>query len=909
MDDDHVGDKRARLLASRTRWSEIGDVTSTQPITRAVTERYNQDSINQWNIHIINKDAKQMRVQEYTAQDLKETGMSEDNVALFSKESLSCKNTVQGFLSSYPERPPLTSAWNSLTSGITGHSGPPSAMDVLNLWQDDPEELLLDLGFGAEEPDITVKIPARFINHQSQARGINLKVFLEAQQNRIDIENPDVKNRFRQIEVLQQVTTAFSSLVGGASSGAQKPVELSEEARVRRKRVGMLFRNASKKSLSRLTKYRDERPLSPSLAGQPSSPELPGDLPIDKRIPLKRGSLSPLVEEQTLISEGAEPTETTSISQFKSSSPRGGKELKNVTSVISSAKAGTGMPAESFELEEIQSFDEGSIGGICTGTADQPGSNVRAYLTRVRTNSCQSDSSGFLEEPFVPAYPNPGPELMKVLNAMSGDSTESPQKSMDQEIHPPYTQDPDKSLKQTEFSSIDSNINGEMGPAHNRMITSVDYTTKSHLQDTDITDCLVNKKVLQKDVVGNCVGESTIIQEDSPGLHDNNANAVQNTTLQMDSPVLHDYGESFNESEKFQNNLSPSGDVVVDRDSQTKIWKSDVSVYKTDSSSTDPKAGTENNVPSTTIGYYGRSVSVQMCSSLASQSSLRGSISHNSPAGHSPTSDSHLRRESRDHLNSDVANISDKAQSTNTTTTMEHTLLKPWLSQETFKGSYSLDKARSYEEDTRWAAALWSGVQSCGSCRHKQQCCCQNKISEKQYSGSPEHLNPTSSLPYSMDELISMMRCMWKFRKMLTELEERLEEEQETVNSSFSDEHRAELQDILKLRTAVKQESEMLEQQLNELVQAYDDNMKMKMSRLLDEQSHLCTQLRFTPQPGHISKKSVAIQCTLLTDSPESCLSTQLTDDTRLIQKADKLDFVGFIRSLKDGSINNDSLE
>lgn len=67
-------------------------------------------------------------------------------------------------------------------------------MDVLTLWQDDPEELLLDLGFGVEEPDITVKIPARFINHQSQARGINIQVFLEAQQNRVDIENPDVRS-------------------------------------------------------------------------------------------------------------------------------------------------------------------------------------------------------------------------------------------------------------------------------------------------------------------------------------------------------------------------------------------------------------------------------------------------------------------------------------------------------------------------------------------------------------------------------------------------------------------------------------------------------------------------------------------------------------------------------------------
>lgn len=44
---------------------------------------------------------------------------------------------------------------------------------------------------------------------------------------------------------------------------------------------------------------------------------------------------------------------------------------------------------------------------ICEG-------NERVCLSRVRTSSCQSDSSGFLEEPFVPAYPNPGPELMKV---------------------------------------------------------------------------------------------------------------------------------------------------------------------------------------------------------------------------------------------------------------------------------------------------------------------------------------------------------------------------------------------------------------------------------------------------------------------------------------------------------------
>ena len=69
-----------------------------------------------------------------------------------------------------------------------------SVMDVLNLWKDDPEEVLFDLGFGSDEPDLSGRIPARFINHQSHARGINIQVLLEAQKNRLDIENPDVSS-------------------------------------------------------------------------------------------------------------------------------------------------------------------------------------------------------------------------------------------------------------------------------------------------------------------------------------------------------------------------------------------------------------------------------------------------------------------------------------------------------------------------------------------------------------------------------------------------------------------------------------------------------------------------------------------------------------------------------------------
>lgn len=68
-------------------------------------------------------------------------------------------------------------------------------MDMNDLWNDDPVALFLELGFGSDEPDLSMRIPARFINSQSQANGINLQVFLEAQKSRLDLENPDVSSK------------------------------------------------------------------------------------------------------------------------------------------------------------------------------------------------------------------------------------------------------------------------------------------------------------------------------------------------------------------------------------------------------------------------------------------------------------------------------------------------------------------------------------------------------------------------------------------------------------------------------------------------------------------------------------------------------------------------------------------
>ncbi|XP_037829254.1 protein ITPRID1 [Kryptolebias marmoratus] len=168
-------------------------------------------------------------------------------------------------------------------------------MDMFNLWNDDPVEALLDLGFGCDEPDLSGRIPIRFLRCQSQARGITLQLFLDAQKNRVDFENPDISNRFRQIEVLQQVTTAFSLLVGSGSSHLKvSPRNMSPDAQEKRRRMGMLFRQASKKSLSQIHRNKSLGVAAPAAnLLNPESQQLPSSL-IDTQVQLKRDNPGPL---------------------------------------------------------------------------------------------------------------------------------------------------------------------------------------------------------------------------------------------------------------------------------------------------------------------------------------------------------------------------------------------------------------------------------------------------------------------------------------------------------------------------------------------------------------------------------------------------------------------------------------
>ncbi|KAM4705104.1 protein ITPRID1 [Rhinophrynus dorsalis] len=326
-------------------------------------------------------------------------------------------------LHDYLETPPIL-RWDPYLKPVS--SCPTSIRDLLKLSEADPFDLLFDLGFGVDEPDICTKIPSRFIMSPSEARGINICVFLEAQKKRMDIENPSLCGRFRQLEVLEQVTNAFSSLLHDVNtsqtSGTAKEVTAGKKSTLtkeKRKRICQLLRKFSKK-----TKVLDQNSgpaptKTETCVNQHDQNETTKDnsgtmfFQKTRMCFPEHGSLDVLTDENTpggnikdAICQKQESLQSVTqvssvhahVKQYILSTDMPCKSrIFRRPRVMSKTIKKTPVPnrlqpPDSFELEEVQSFEEEYPRVISHDSISEMS----------RTNSFQSDSSGFQEEPPEP---------------------------------------------------------------------------------------------------------------------------------------------------------------------------------------------------------------------------------------------------------------------------------------------------------------------------------------------------------------------------------------------------------------------------------------------------------------------------------------------------------------------------
>ncbi|XP_053287248.1 protein ITPRID2 isoform X1 [Pleuronectes platessa] len=119
--------------------------------------------------------------------------------------------------------PPSFHLGNSMTSSCPSSSytckTTSSVSEVLDMYSEDAEETLYELGFGNDEPQATVRIPPRFFTFPSQAEGISFRLFLDAQLRRIREEDPSLSlaSRFRQVQTLTAMANVFYSLYSHVS--------------------------------------------------------------------------------------------------------------------------------------------------------------------------------------------------------------------------------------------------------------------------------------------------------------------------------------------------------------------------------------------------------------------------------------------------------------------------------------------------------------------------------------------------------------------------------------------------------------------------------------------------------------------------------------------------------------------
>ncbi|KAM5158270.1 protein ITPRID1 [Mantella aurantiaca] len=880
------------------------------------------------------------------------------------------KLSVKDYMSSlhsYMETPPAAKR-----DGGEKHAAitPTSISEMLKLCEADPVELLIDLGFGTDEPDICTKIPARFIMTPSEARGINTRVFIEAQKRRMEIENPNLCGRFRQLEVLEQVTSAFSSLLNDVHfvrKTEDTNLKKSTLTQEKRKRIRQLLWK-----FSRQAKIVDENP-SPCMVTDGLTEKQDEHEPLkdtENVNVLKRTHSTDQENAEVLSKEQLSTTDNGNVSPLR---PEGLNMLyapakqynlnemagkirtlrgcKVLSKTFRKASAQNKLqPPDSFELEEVQSFEE-----------DYPKALNQDRISEItRTNSCQSDSSGFQEDP-------PEPLPLKNLHGSSD--------SIDSQV----------TLHGKSSSSEFPDITEEYDDVH-------DFATPLVTENATVTSTsrsLQTDKDTYKSLSINTENSDDLFQS----FESHNDHFDDMKELDQQKPMSED---TENEMEEINNGIDylkdgEQEDQMDHRQTQTPVsseveYPIYVTHYLSDIRKTHPEFSSETDDQDSFEGHVSLQVksdsesnsfaddecsvvssSVKWTSSPMSRSQSF-SFHAQTPPGSVDYSDHELHQKSTfqteintniyksvtiqmsAHLQQDQGECSSRQHSLYSTSNDRnevHALLNcvadrkdassqteiGWLDECYTNNHCSHQRSHFLHESHSFDTALWVHHHSshsvpniaCCHCCHSHHCCisgcpttCRHNVPirpSSPYINIERELSDTLSLLRESlidlslsrdDDLEKMRKACQTYREKLLETEQDLLEQQAGCFNILTSEERETIRRLHLLRQDVLREATELEFNLDERARHVKEAISVQLEQVLQEQSRLYSELEFSDLNSESRAdgrrrnfyKSQSFPSTSASNVPEEVPEIK-TNSVEADTQSQKIDFSTILQNIK----------
>ncbi|MGH0180195.1 UNVERIFIED_CONTAM: hypothetical protein FKN15_003790 [Acipenser sinensis] len=212
--------------------------------------------------------------------------------------------------------------------------------------------ILYNLGFGQDELALPARIPTRFFNFPSSLQGINFRLFLESQLQRVREEDPclTLASRFRQVEVLTTMANAFYSLYSHVSKTPVQKLAPPEFSFSPTEKISQRFNSVRSEPRSPVDRLKDTISKMCLYTGSRESLGSPGPSP--RASPKKRRSMPNVVEMILGTSEAGTPTQL-SRAGFRPDPMDG---LSSSVSVEGSRTPVTGCALEPLQCSEPGKF-------------------------------------------------------------------------------------------------------------------------------------------------------------------------------------------------------------------------------------------------------------------------------------------------------------------------------------------------------------------------------------------------------------------------------------------------------------------------------------------------------------------------------------------------------------------------